>query len=223
MNSARSSLILAVGLLSAMAFPASGGIRIRTQELPWAALGGTYDAEIDIIPDSRCSCADMSISLAGGALPRGIELSGHRLHGIPREMGTFPITIRAANICQTSGMKELALVVTGKPILRVGPGELVFEYRTGGPDPEPQPVLVASTWPHLPYSVTSVRTEWLDFSVTEGFTPDRGGALSSDCVWVRVSPQKLPPGVYKASLAFSVWLGANTPVVPITLRVAPKP
>jgi hypothetical protein len=192
--------------------------QFRSQTLPWAALGGAYDAQIETLADIRCPEADVGVTLASGILPRGIELSGDRLHGTAMEMGSFPLRIRAANGCR-SATREFVLVVTGKPILRVGPDELVIEYRAGEPNPAPQSILVGSTWPHVAYSVTSEPVDWLKISVTEGYTPDRGAALSSDAVWVRVLPQKLAPGTYKSILIFSAWLGANAPAVPITLKV----
>jgi hypothetical protein len=218
MSSAQRTLITAVGLLSA-ASSTMGGVQIRTQELPWAALGGVYDTQIVTVPDGRCPRSDVGVSVMQGRLPRGIELWGDRLQGTPRELGSFPLRIRAMNGCQTAATKDLVLVVTGKPILRVAPDELVFDYVVGGSSPRPQSILVASTWPHLPYSVTAESAKWLNVTVTEGLTPERDAALSSDSVWVRVSPQGLAPGAYKASVTFSVWLGANAPVVPITLRI----
>lgn len=211
-------LRMTVGLLSA-SLSVMGGVQIRTQELPWAIVGAMYDAQIVTVPDGRCPLADMGVSVVEGRLPRGLELWGDRLQGTPRELGTFPLRIRALNGCQSATTKDFALVVTGRPILRVGPDELQFDYAIGGPAPRPKSILVASTWPHLPYSVTTEGAKWLTVTVTEGVTPDRDAALSSDSVWVRISPQGLTPGVYKASVTFSVWLGANAPVIPITVRV----
>jgi hypothetical protein len=212
------SVIIAAGLFQ-VASSLLAAVQIRTQELPWAALGGAYDAQIVTVPDGRCPLADVGVSIVSGALPRGIELWGDRLQGMPREMGSFPFTIRAANGCQTAVTKDFVLIVTGKPILRVSPEELVFEYRVGGPLPRSQAILVASSWPHLPYSVTGEGSKWLNITMSEGFTPDRDAALSSDSVWVHVSPQGLQPGIHKSSVALTAWRGANAPMVPITLKV----
>jgi len=211
--------IAIAALLAGIVWPVTAQ-QIRPQQLPWAALGEAYYARIATAVDVRCPDSDIVLTLASGVLPRGLALSGETLLGTPMEIGSFPLTLRATNGCQ-SATRELVLTVSGKPILRVGPDELVIEYRAGDPDPAPQSILVASTWPHLPYSVTSEPADWLKFSVTEGFTPDRGAALSSDSVWVRVTPQKLPPGTYKSALSFSLWQGANTPVIPVVLKVLP--
>jgi hypothetical protein len=213
------SVAIAAVLAWWIACPATAQ-QIRSRDLPWAALGGAYDAQIETAADIRCPAADVGVTVASGVLPRGLELSGDRLQGTPLEMGSFPLTFRAANGCRST-TKELVLFVTGKPVLRVGPEELVIQYRAGEPDPAPQSILVGSTWPHLAYSVTSEPADWLKFSVTEGYTPDRGAAFSSDAVWVRVLPQKLPPGTYKCALVVSAWLGANAPVVSVTLKVLP--
>jgi hypothetical protein len=209
---------IAVGILLTTSSLVAG-VQIRTRELPWATLGGAYDTQIVTATDGRCPLADVAVSVISGALPRGIELWGGRLQGTAREMGSFPLTVRAANGCQGAATRDFVLTVTGKPILRVAPEELVFEYRVGGQPPRSQALLVASSWPHLPYSVTGEASKWLNVTVSEGYTPDRGAALSSDSVWVHVSPQGLQPGTYKAAVSLTAWLGANAPVVPVTLKV----
>jgi hypothetical protein len=197
--------------------PASS-LQIRTDKLPWAVQGLPYQAQIDMVLDDRCIQADVSFALVAGTLPRGLALAGFGLEGTPREMGRFRFTIRAANEC-VSVVKTIELFVTGKPVLQVSTNEVTFEYHVGGDVPKPQAVLVASTWPNLPYSAVTNGAEWLRAAQTDGVTPDMGSSLSGDSVIIRVNPEKLASGIYRTTLVFTTWMGANTPEISVTLKI----
>src|SRR5208283_2858917 len=112
--------------------------------------------------------------------------------------------------------------VTGRPILRATPGELVFEYREGDPMPEPQMILVSGTWEDLPYVVRAANAPWLRFRANQGATPYAGSSFAADSVAVQVIPEGLAPGVYRSTISFSTELGANAPQIPVTFHVVAK-
>ena len=207
-------------LLTAFALccPPARPLQIRTERLPWAIIGHPYRAEIDTGLDDRCTAADVRLRLVGGSLPPGLNLGVFGLEGTPREAGRFQFTIRAANQC-IAVEKTVELFVTGKPVLDVSPGELAFEYHVGGALTKARVVLVTSTWPVLPYSVSVNGTEWVHAEPASGVTPDSGSALRGDAVTVRIHPEKLNPGTYRTTLVFSAWMGANAPEIPVTLKI----
>src|SRR5689334_15390063 len=94
---------------------AAAPLQFRTRELPRAVAGSPYHASVQTQVDGRCPVSDVILEVVGGNLPRGLELSGDALTGIPKEFGTFPISMRAANGC-ASMVENLTLEVTGKPI-----------------------------------------------------------------------------------------------------------
>jgi hypothetical protein len=193
-------------------------LEIRTERMPWAIVGQPYRGEIDTGLDDGCIAADVRFWLAGGHLPKGLTLDVFGVEGTPREAGRFQFTIRAANQCNAAE-KTIELFVTGKPVLEVSPAELAFEYHVGGALPKALVVLAASTWPDLPYAVIVSGTDWLRSQPATGLTPDTGSALRGDTVTIRINPEKLNAGIYRAKVSFSTWMGANTPEVLVTLKV----
>jgi len=153
------------------------------------------------------------------AHPARSEAAADGLH-TAREVGEFRFWLRAANAC-SQAVKQYTLFVTGRPILRTVPEEIVFEYREGGPAPETQMVQVSSTWPGLPYSVWASTPQWLTVRAAEGVTPERGGGFTSDTLWLEAAPDKLMPGVYHSKVFVTTWGGSNAPVIPVTLKVLP--
>jgi Putative Ig domain len=208
----RSLLVTLAGLVCAAA-----PLHFRTEELPWAAIGAGYSANIEVQVDGRCPHADASLSVVDGALPRGLQLEGNVFTGVPREPGTFHFRVRAANIC-SAAEREFSLLVTGKPILRVTPAEVTFEYHTGGPLPPPKSILVSSTWPELPYSVSG-DTSWLHARQNQGVTPYPGSAFAADAVTVEACPKDLWPGTYETTLIFSAAQAATAPSIRVRLTV----
>ena len=192
------------------------GLDIRTSELPWAVVNTIYRTSIETGVNGHCEDGDAVLSVSDGMLPRGIEIKGMYLFGTPKETGTFHFSLRAANNC-TAAMKDFELVVTGKPILRVFPEALSAES-VAGKAPAPQAVQVFATWPDLPYTI-QVDAPWVTPRVRAGVTPDAGSSLASDVVTLEFDPKGLPPGRYRAAVRFSTWLGANSPVVYVWLRV----
>jgi len=204
-------------LLAFCCLPAHS-LQIRTEQLPRAIVGLPYRAEINTELDDRCMAADVRFTLTDGSLPRGLKLDVFGLGGTPREVGRFQFTIRAANQC-IAIERTIELFVTGKPVLDVSPGELVFEYHLDGPLPWPGAVLVIGTWPGLPYAVSANGAGWVHAEPASGATPDSGSALRGDAVTVRIHPEKLNPGTYRTTLVFSTWQGANAPEIPVTLKI----
>ena len=200
---------------------AAGPLEFRTRELPHAMFGSPYHAFLATQVDGQCPTSDVRLEVGGGSLPRGIELVGDALSGIPKEFGTFRLRVRAANPCASAAV-DLELEVTGKPILRVTPEELVVEYREGDPLPKPAVILVSGSWPSLLYSVHADNAPWLHFQAGQSTTPYAGSPYTADPVTVQVTPEGLAPGVYRAFLTFSTEQGANTPRVPITFRILSK-
>ena len=200
---------------------AAAPLQFRTRELPRAVAGSVYHAVLQTQVDGRCPWSDVILEVIGGNLPRGIELSGDALIGIPKEFGAFRLRVRAVNGC-ASVSEDLALEVTGKPILRVMPEELVFEYREGESNPRPQSLLVSASWPDLAYEVRSGSAPWLRFRSNQGVTPYAGSPYAADSVTVEALPEGLAPGTYRTVMNFSVDLGANFPQVQVTFRVLPK-
>ncbi|HEY2015776.1 MAG TPA: hypothetical protein VGH38_19875 [Bryobacteraceae bacterium] len=212
----------AVVLLAAGAWPLSAGpVQFRSHELPRAVFGAAYHSQIQTQVDGQCPVGDVVLEVANGNLPRGIELSGDVLAGIPREFGLFRIQLRGANRC-AAAVQDFTLEVTGKPILRVTPEELSFEYREGDPTPKPQVAMVSGSWDDLPYAVRLTGAPWLSFHTDLGATPYAGSAFSADRVTVQVSPEGLAPGVYHGAMSFSADMGANMPQIAVTFRVLAK-
>jgi hypothetical protein len=193
-------------------------ISFRSTELPRAAIGADYRAAIETQGDGRCALGDVVILVVGGVLPEGLRIQGDAITGAPKEVGTFPFRIRAANNC-ASAEREFQLEVTGKPILRVSPQELVFEYRLDDPAPTPKTALVSSTWPELSYCVMGA-PNWLRVRLRAGVTPYPGSAFASDVATIEVIPQDLKPGSYETNLLFVAPLGGTPAVVPVRLKIS---
>lgn len=211
--------LLPLWILAVLPLLHGESVGIRTADLPWAIVDTEYRTLVETAVDGGCPAGDIALSLAEGALPRGLEVSGGYLSGTPREIGRFRFSLRAANSC-SSAVKTLELIVTGKPILRAFPEEFFVEYHAGQSRPAPLTVEVSATWPNLPYSV-QVDAGWLTRKVLAGVTPGQGSGLSSDIVSLEIDPKDLAPGIYRASVRFSTRSGANSPVVAVTLKVAP--
>lgn len=209
--------LLFLWLVAALPLVHAKGVEIRTSDLPWAMVNTSYRSEIETAVDGRCPESDVAVSLNGGSLPRGIEITAGYLAGTPKEVGTFQFSVRAANNC-SSTVKDLDLIVTGKPMLRVFPEEVKCEYRAGQAAPAPLTVLVSASWPDLPYSMR-IDVPWLTAKPRAGATPTAGSALAADVVSLEIDAKNLAPGTYRARVRFLTSMGANSPAVAVTLRV----
>jgi hypothetical protein len=207
------------GLLGMLPVLHGGPVTIRTSELPWAMVGTAYNFLFETGVHGICPGGDVDVSLADGTLPEGLEIRGGYLRGTPKKTGTYGFSVRAANTC-ASVVQRLELVVTGKPILRAFPETVAFERHAGKADPAPLTVEISGTWPNLPYTVQA-DAAWLTHKVQAGATPAADSGLAADVVSLEVDPKGLAPGTYRTSVRFSTWLGANTPVVAVTLTVLP--
>jgi hypothetical protein len=208
---------LFVWLLAAIPVLHGKGVEIRTSDLPWAMVNTSYRSTIETAVDGRCPESDVAVSLNGGSLPRGIEIAAGYLAGTPKEVGRFQFSVRAANNC-SSAVKDLELIVTGKPMLRVFPEEVRCEYRAGQAAPAPLTVEVSASWPDLPYAMR-IDAPWLTGKPRAGATPTAGSGLASDAVSLEIDAKNLAAGTYRAWVRFSTSMGANSPAVAVTLRV----
>jgi hypothetical protein len=211
-------LRLLSGALCATALSAAP-LWFRTQELPWAAVGTEYRAAIETQVDGRCPQSDVSFSVIAGALPRGFTIQGDVLLGNPQELANFRFRLRGANSC-AAAEQDYVLQVTGRPILRVTAEQLVFEYRIGDPVPKSQTLLVAGTWPELPYSIRG-EAPWLRIRLNAGVTPRAGSGLAGDAVTVEMNPKGLAAGLYESDLIFYTSNGGTTPIIPVKLKILP--
>jgi len=179
-------------------------IDIQTEELPRAIVGMGYDATISTRVDGLCPIGNVGLFLADGKLPHGLQLSNIGLTGVPKEMGIFHFTLGARNPCTAASPKEFVLMVTGRPILSAYPEKIEFTITEGAPS-RIQTVLIASTWPSLPYKISAIDGAWIGFRQTQGTTPEEGSALTGDRVAVEALPSKLKPGVHHGQLIVSAW------------------
>jgi hypothetical protein len=205
-------------LLSAL--PAfSQGLDFAPTELPWAVVDEAYSPPLLMIAGGkRCDPGDVSFT-ASGNVPEGLAITGMgQLEGVPRKAGTYHFQIRVANAC-SARVRDVMLIVTGAPILVVSVSILEFRYPRDGPAPEPQALLVRSTWPDLAYSIDSHDVAWLRATPTRGRVPRIGAAVDADRVKVTVERGSLVPGVYEAVLTFWTRQGANAPAVKVRLTI----
>jgi hypothetical protein len=217
MNWFRRSPILLWAANAALCAPISFG----THQLPWAAVGADYRVTIQTRVDGRCPVGDPRLFVTAGSLPAGLELQGDWLTGVPKELGIFRFRLRGADAC-AAAEQDYVLAVTARPVLRLSTEAIVFEYRMGDPAPEAQNVLVAGTWPDLPYSVNTT-APWLRAEPELGATPLSGAAFGADRVNVRLMTKDLKPGTYEGRLIFVAQQSATAPSIPVKLRVIAAP
>src|SRR5262245_39671192 len=91
---------LAAVLLVLGVYPACAAtVGFRTRELPWAPFGSSYRVTLEAFVDGRCVDGGVVFSVTAGDLPRGLELRGDTIAGVPEEFGAFGFRLRAANDC----------------------------------------------------------------------------------------------------------------------------
>jgi hypothetical protein len=193
---------------------------ILTADLPWAAVEEAYYAPIETTADPRCLVGGgISLMVTEGELPHGFLLRGSTIMGVTSEIGVFRFAIRAYTPC-ASALKVFTLTVSGRPILRAVPEQVVFEYHAGDATPKEQTIFVRSTWAGLAYQVTKRNNAtWLQCSPRRGATPSADSAFSADTVTIRVDPAKMAAGTYADTLQVSTWQGADVSLVTVTLKV----
>jgi hypothetical protein len=213
---ATTSLCLLAGLL----LPGAGSaLEFSSDTLPRAVVDQPYTPPALLVYGAaRCPAGDVTFTL-DGALPPGLQLTAlGQITGVPGKTGIYNFRVRAADSC-TATVKPLSIVVAGAPILIVRATTLEFHYRRGGAAPVSQSVLVASTWPDLPYYFDRPDVLWLHAVSRSGRTPRPGAAVEADRVEISVEPGALTPGRYEARLRFWTWQGANAPSVSVRLDV----
>lgn len=196
---------------------AAGAVEIESVDLPRAIGGRQYSATIRTSVDGQCPVGNVGLFLAGGSLPPGLRITYDGLAGVPTEMGTFRFSIGARNSCVNT-TREFELLVTGRAILRAVPEHLEFTASVDSP-PVAQTVLISSTWPGLPYTLSTPEDSWLTLRQAEGTTPQPGAALAGDRATVAAIPMKLAPGIHHSRVIVSAWQ-ADSIAIDVTVIVA---
>jgi hypothetical protein len=198
---------------------AAGGIEIQGEELPPAIQGLEYSVGFHTLVDGRCPFGNVGFFLESGSLPRGVHTTDEGLGGTPKEKGMFRFRIAARNICASS-VREFELLVTARPILRAFPEEIAITVPAADA-PATDTMLISSTWPGLPYEVSTPDGAWLKLQPVRGITPEQGSALSGDRVLVQVNPKDLSPGVHHGTIIVSAWRASGVTIdVTVTLPAA---
>jgi hypothetical protein len=198
-----------------------GVIEIESMDLPRAIQGLVYNTTIRTTVNGQCPSGNVGLFLAGGSLPRGLRTTDDGLGGVPMEIGNFKFSIGAHNMC-ASTTRSFHLLVTGRPILRAVPERIQFTLSADG-QPAGQTVLIYSTWPGLPYTLSTPDGSWLTLRQAEGSTPEAGSSFIGDRATVTAIPLKLAPGVYHGRVIVSAWR-ANPTTIEVTVNVTmPKP
>ena len=216
-------ILLALGMLLALLsrpLPGAGAIDFQTEEIPRGILGLAYDASIRTSLDGRCPAGNVALFVASGALPRGLHTTEGGLAGVPSQMGLFRFWIGARNTC-ASTVRLYELLVTGRPILRAIPEKIEFTVSPDGP-PESQGALISSTWPDLPYRLSTPDDSWITLGAARGTTPEQGSALTGDRITVVATPKKLPPGIHHGTVIVSAWR-ADAVTIEVTVTVTAPP
>ncbi|MBL8177921.1 MAG: hypothetical protein JNK48_24805 [Bryobacterales bacterium] len=197
-------------------------LEIATLGLPTAIVHKPYHHDpIIALGPSRCGLNSQQFRVVLGELPPGMLLhaSGY-LSGTPSRTGSFQFLVRVGNDCEHA-TRLFELKVEGAPILVHAPDSLEFEYTINGPLPEPQTVVVSSSWPDMPYGIEAAGADWLDAQALRGRTQIPDGGHAGDPVTIRIEPGKLKPGTYRTALRVSAWQSANSPLIPVTLKIHP--
>jgi hypothetical protein len=212
------ALQLVLGAMAVLSPLQAADIEFLTQELPWAIVDKSYSPPpLEVRTSGACTSGGVSYAVVSGSLPPGLQLSqlGY-LSGVPLRTGSFEIAVRVTTGCSWT-TKHFVMISTGAPVLSETPSRLQFRGRSGQILAE-QLFQVSSTWPKLPYRLTS-NADWLTAVPDRGFTPRDGSALVNDTVHVRVDPSHLKPGRYQAVIAVSAWQAAEAVRVTVDLTV----
>jgi len=198
-----------------------GVIEIESADLPRAIQGLVYNTTIRTTVNGQCPSGNVGLFLARGSLPPGLRTTDDGLGGVPVEIGNFKFSIGAHNMC-ASTTRSFHLLVTGRPILRAVPERIQFTLSADS-QPAGQTVLIYSTWPGLPYTLSTPDGSWLALRQAEGSTPEAGSSFIGDRATVTAIPLKLAPGVYHGRVIVSAWR-ANPTTIEVTVNVTmPKP
>lgn len=198
---------------------AAAEIEFVTSALPWAIAGKGYEAPpLEVRVSGSCPIGGVGYAVVSGALPPGLQLSrlGY-FSGTPLHTGGFSFTVRASDGCGNTD-KEFKLVVTGAPVLTVGPPRISFTAKPGEAVAEQQ-ILVSATWPRLAYRLNLSNAAWLAATPDNGTTPREGSAMAGDTVHLHVDTTGLKPGHYTAWILVSSWQALQPVRVDVDLTV----
>ncbi|MEZ5354857.1 MAG: hypothetical protein R2762_19660 [Bryobacteraceae bacterium] len=169
-----------------------------------------------------CSNNVVTLTVSGGALPPGLELTAAGyLRGVPAEPGLFRFLVRAANACGWAD-REFSLDVSGAPVLLVNPPAVEFRVLAGQRPPDPMLLRVSSDTASLAYTMDPPPVDWLEARVRAGVTPGRGAAFDSDTIALYFDFTRLSPGTHRTALRVSTWRGVAPVEVPIVVTVLPQ-
>lgn len=201
----------------------AGAPRLTTLELPPAVVGRAYAPEaLRLEGGGRCPLNGASVSVLEGALPEGVVLTpSGDFQGIPRAVGVYEFTVRAANPC-ASATRSYRLEVRAAPILRAAPELIDLRWAPGLPPPPPHTVAVSGSWEGLPWHVIKPAEDWVRAEPRQGLIPSRESGFEEDLLTIWVDPARLAPGVHQAVLRLAAWRAAGTPTVTVRLTVAPR-
>lgn len=198
-----------------------GVIEIESADLPRAIQGLAYGVTIRTSVDGRCPSGNVGLFLVAGSLPRGLQTTDSGIAGVPSEMGAFKFSVGAHNPCASTA-RAFQLLVTGRPILRAIPDRIEFTVSPDG-QPAAQIVLISSTWPGLPYALSTPDNSWLMLRQADGATPEAGSAFVGDRASVTIIPTKLAPGVHQVTLIVSARQASPVTIEVTVIVTMPKP
>lgn len=202
----------------------ASSFEIQPARLPAATLGRAYPAgPLVATGGGMCPYNAVRLSVVGGMMPDGLTLAPNGyFSGAPATPGTFRFLVRASNGCSWSD-QEYTLEVEGAPLLSVYPGSIEYRITAGEGVPGPVTIKVSNGTGSGPYSVRTTGGGWLQARARMGSTPGRESAFDSDIIDVYLDTANLPPGVHQAEIQVGAWRAAQTPVVPVTISVIPRP
>jgi hypothetical protein len=114
---------------------------ITTASLPPATIGTAYSKTLTATGDTP-----ISWSIKSGNLPAGLSLSGNTISGTPTAVGTFNITVKAAN-AGGSNEKNFSIIVSTAAT---------------------EPTEGLMYWGHAANNDPAIITEWFDWHISEG-------------------------------------------------------
>jgi len=133
---------------------------------PTTLAAATYKAAYTASVAATGGAGTLTYSLASGALPAGLTLSAAgAISGTPTVVGTFPITVKAADAFGDSATQAFSLTVS-YPALTITPPTLPTGY-------------VGSTYPSITLAATGGSGTGFTFAVTSGSSLPAGLSVSA--------------------------------------------
>ncbi|MEZ5399110.1 MAG: hypothetical protein R2729_05530 [Bryobacteraceae bacterium] len=167
----------------------------------------------------QCPNNVVTLTLAGGSLPPGVELTpAGYLRGYPSAPGSYRFLVRAANACGWAD-REFSIEVSGAPVLLVNPPSVQFRVLAGQRAPEPVLLRISSDTAGLAYTLDGPAADWVEARIRAGVTPGPEAAFDADTIALYFDFTRLEPGTHRTSLRLSAWRGVEPAEVPIEVTV----